>query len=48
MMAIFMFGLGVALVVMIVGIGLLVAKDVKELIDFAFDPNNPPNGPRRV
>jgi hypothetical protein len=48
MMAVFMFGLGVALVVMIVGIGLLVAKDVTELIDLTFDPNNPPNGPRRV
>jgi hypothetical protein len=48
MMPIFMFGLGVALVVMIVGIGLLVAKDVTELIDFACDPKNPPNGHRRV
>jgi len=48
MMPIFMFGLGVALVVMIVGIGLLVAKDVTELIDFACDPNNAPNGPRGV
>ena len=47
-MAIFMFGLGVALVVMIVGIGLLVAKDVTERIDLTSDPNNPPNGPRRV
>ena len=47
-MPIFMFGLGVALVVMIIGIGLLVAKDVTELIDFACDPNNPNNGPRRV
>ena len=48
MMPIFMFGLGVAMVVMIVGIGLLVVKDVKDLIDFAFDPNNPTNGPRGV
>ncbi len=48
MMPIFIFGLGVALVVMIVLIGLLVAKDVKELIDFACDPNNPLEGPRRV
>jgi hypothetical protein len=46
MMPIFMFGLGVALLVMIVAIGLLVAKDVKELIDLASDPNNPINGPR--
>ena len=48
MMPIFMFGLGVAMVVRIVGIGLLVVKDVKDLIDFAFDPNNPTNGPRGV
>jgi len=47
-MPIFMFGLGVALLVMIVAIGLLVAKDVKELIDLASDPNNPINGPRGV
>ena len=44
---IFMLGLGVALVVMIVGIGLLVAKDVKKMIGYAPDPNTPPNGPRR-
>jgi len=43
-----MFGLGVALLVMIVAIGLPVAKDVKELIDFACDPYNPTNGPRGV
>ena len=45
MMPIFMFGLGVA---MIVGIGLFVVKDVMELTDFACDPNNPTNGPRGV
>ena len=43
-----MVGLGVALVFMIVGIGVLVTKDVMDLIDFACDPNNPTNGPRRV
>ena len=49
MMPIFMFGLGVAMVVMIVGIGLLVAKDVKELIDFVSETNNnPTNSPPRV
>ncbi|HXC67040.1 MAG TPA: hypothetical protein VN638_06430 [Nitrospiraceae bacterium] len=47
MMPLFMVGLGVALVVMIVGIGLLVAKDVTELIYFASDPINPTNGSRR-
>jgi hypothetical protein len=40
-MTIFMFGLGAALMVMIVGIGLAVSKDIMELIDFAYDPNNP-------
>lgn len=48
MMPIFMVGLGVALVVMIVGIGLLVAKDVTDLIDLACDPDNPTNGPPRL
>ena len=48
MMPIFMFGLAVALVVMIVLIGLLVAKDVRDLIDFAGDTNNPLEGHRRV
>lgn len=43
MMQIFMFGLGVVMVIMIVAIGLLVAKDVTELIEFACDPNNPTN-----
>ena len=38
-MPIFMFGLGAALVVMIVGIGLAVAKDVMKMIDYACDPN---------
>ena len=47
MMPLFMVGLGVALVVMIVGIGLLVAKDVTELIYFASDPINPTNDSRR-
>jgi len=45
MMQIFMFGLGVAMLVMIVGIGLLVVKDVMELIDLVHDTNNPTNGP---
>ena len=44
-MPIFMFGLGVAMLVMIVGIGLLVVKDVMELIDLVHDTNNPTNGP---
>ena len=44
MMTIFMVGLGAALVVMIVGIGVLVTKDVADLLDFAYDLNN---GPRR-
>ena len=50
MMSMFMFGLGVALLITIVAIGLLVAKDVKELIDLASDlaANNPINGPRGV
>ena len=48
MMTIFMVGLGAALVVMIVGIGLAVSKDMMELVDFAYDPNNPNKGPRRV
>lgn len=48
MMTIFMVGLGAALVVMIVGIGLAVSKDVTELIDFACDSNNPTNGSRRI
>jgi hypothetical protein len=47
-MPIFMLGLGIVLMVMIVAIGLLVAKDVKELIDLGSDPNNPINGPRGV
>ena len=47
-MPIFMLGLGIVLMVMIVAIGLLVAKDVKELIDLASDPNNPIDGPRGV
>ena len=47
-MAVFMFGLGVALVVMIVGIGLAISRDVMELIDFRYDPNDPTNGPRRL
>jgi hypothetical protein len=46
MMPIFMFGLGVAMLVMIVGIGLLVVKDVMELIDLVHETNNPTNGPR--
>ena len=44
MLTIFMVGLGAALVVMIVGIGLALSKEVTDLIDFAYDPHN---GPRR-
>ncbi len=47
-MGILMFGLAAALVVMIVGIGVALSKDVMELIDFGYDPNDPSNGPRRV
>lgn len=47
MMPIFMVGLGAALVVMTVGIGLAVVKDVKKMIAYAVDPNNPTKGPRR-
>jgi len=39
-MPIFMVGLGMALLVMIVGIGWAVSKDVMELIDFVHDTNN--------
>jgi len=42
MMTLFMAGLGAALVVMIIGIGLALSKDVTDLIDFAYDPNNVP------
>jgi len=48
MMTIIMFGFGVALVVMSVGIGVAVSKDVLELIDFAYDPNDSTNGPRKA
>jgi hypothetical protein len=41
MMTVFMFGLGVALVIMIVGIGLAISKDVMELNEFGYDPNDP-------
>ena len=37
-MAIIMYGLGAALVAMIVGIGLVFSKDVRVLIDY--DPTN--------
>ena len=47
-MAIFMYSLGVTLVVMIVGIGLAMSKDVMELIDFQYDPNKPHSQPRRL
>jgi len=47
-MAIFMFGLAAALVVMIVGIGVAFSKDAMELIDFGYDPNDPSSGPRRM
>jgi hypothetical protein len=47
-MTIFLFSLGAALVVMIVGIGLAISRDVMELIDFRYDPNDPTNGPRRL
>jgi hypothetical protein len=42
-----MVGLGMALLVMIVGIGWAVSKDVMELIDFVSDTNTLTNGPRR-
>ena len=42
MMTLFIVGLGAALVVMIIGIGLALSKDVTDLIDFAYDPNNVP------
>ena len=42
MMTLFMVGLGAALVVMIVGIGLALSKEVTDLIDFAYDSNNAP------
>ena len=48
MMTIFMVCLGAALVVMIVGIGVALSKDVMELIDFAYDPNNPSHEPRHM
>ena len=48
MMPIFMVGLGIAIVVMIVGIGWAVSKDALELMDFAHDTNNPPDSPRPV
>jgi hypothetical protein len=48
MIPIFLFGLGVALVVMIVGIGVFVVKDVMELIDFVHNTNNPTHSPRGV
>ena len=40
-----MFGLGVAMLVMIVGIGLLVVKDVMELIDLAPQAGSRGSGP---
>ncbi len=48
MMTLFMIGLGAALVVMIVGIGLAISKDIRELIDFRYDPSDPTNGARRI
>ena len=48
MMPIFMVSLGVAIVVMIFGIGWAVSKDVLELMDFVRDTNNPPASPRPV
>jgi hypothetical protein len=44
-MAMLMVGLGVALAIMSVGIGWAVSKDMKDLIDFGYDPTNEP---RRV
>ena len=41
LMTIFIVCLGAALVVMMVGIGLAVSKDMMDLIDFACDSNNP-------
>ena len=46
-MPIFMVGLGVALVVITVAIGLAVVIDVKKMIAYAVDPNKPTHGPRR-
>jgi hypothetical protein len=45
MMPIFMVSLGVAIVVMIVGIGWAVYKDVLELMDSVHDTNNPRTAP---
>ena len=42
-MPMFMVSLGVAIVVMIVGIGIAFSKDVLELIDFVHDTNDPKN-----
>ena len=39
MRILFMVGLGAALVVMIVGIGLALSKDVMELIALGYNPN---------
>ncbi len=47
MMTIFMVSLGVAIVVMIVGIGLAVSKDLMKIIDSACDHNDPRNGLRQ-
>ena len=41
-MTIFMYGLGAAIVAMIVGISWAVAKDVKDLINYVYEPNNGP------
>ena len=43
-----LFVLGIASLVMVVAIGLLVAKDVRDLIDLAGDPNLSTDGPRDV
>ena len=40
MMTLFMAGLGAALVVMIIGIGLALSKEVTDLIDFSYDSNH--------
>jgi hypothetical protein len=42
-MSLFMYSLGAAMVFMIIGISLAVTKDVRQLSDFPYDPNNPTN-----
>ena len=46
MMSLFMVGLGVALIVMSVGIGLAISKDMMDLIEFGYAPNDHKNASR--